>query len=310
MVIILKIVLCFNKVACFFGKVNRISRTVKVTGQTPLIESEISVFKPRRRQLLAHVEHAGACSYEELTDLLQVSTMTIRRDVDALAKQGRLIKTLGGVQRAGAPQTFYEGHLHDRIQQRAPQKRAIARAAMELIEAPQTLFVDGSTTCLELVKLLARQPHGLTLVTCSTLVCHEFGKTGEGVVVGLGGQYDAASFSFVGPEAEDGVGRFFVDLAILSAKGFIAEDGTYEAAVGTLRIKQRVARQAAKIALLVDGSKFGQRALSKVLDIGEIDVVITDDGAPRAAIARLRDAGRQVLVASIDTSPSTSHRTN
>lgn len=254
-------------------------------------------FKQRRQQLVAYVERVGSCTYEELTHLLQVSTMTVRRDVDALEQNGLLIKTLGGVQRAGAPPTFYEGHLRDRIQDQAEQKRAIARTALQLIQAPQTLFIDGSTTCLELARLLVQQPQGLTVVTCSTLVCHEFGKTGDGTVVCPGGQYDPASSCFVGPEAEDGVSRFFVDLAIVSAKGFLVDDGTYESVVGTLRIKQLVARQAAKIALLVDSTKFGQRALSKVLDIDEIDVVVTDDDAPADALAALRASGRQALVA-------------
>jgi DeoR/GlpR family transcriptional regulator of sugar metabolism len=269
--------------------------------------SAASPLKPRQRRILAHVEQIGSCSYQDLADLLAVSTMTVRRDVDELAARERVIKTLGGVQRASAPASFYEGNLRDRIRENAPRKRAIALAASQLLQRPQTLFVDGSTTCLELVRLLTQRPQGLTIVTNSTLVCHEFGRTDGGMIVGIGGQYDPASSSFTGPTAEENASRFFVDLAVFSAKGFVPEEGTYESVVGTLRIKQLIARQAARIALLVDSSKFDQRALSKVLDISDIDIVITDDGASPQSLECLRRMGKQVHIAHVDESQDPAH---
>ncbi len=269
--------------------------------------SPMSQLKPRQRRIVAHVEQTGSWSYQDLADLLRVSTMTVRRDVDELAARERVIKTLGGVQRASAPASFYEGNLRDRIRENASRKQAIALAAAQLLERPQTLVIDGSTTCLELCRLLTQRPQGLTIVTNSTLVCHEFGRTDGAMVVGIGGQYDPTSFSFVGPTAEDNASRFFVDLAVFSAKGFVPEEGTYESVVGTLRIKQVIAQQAARIALLVDSSKFDQRALSKVLNIIDIDIIITDDGASPQSLEFLRRMGKQVHVAYVDENQDATH---
>ena len=81
------------------------------------------------------------------------------------------------------------------------------------------------------------------------------------------------------PASEEAAGQFFVDLAFMSTKGFQPTDGTFESSLSTIQIKRIIAQQCAKMMLLVDHSKFGQRALSKVLDLSQIGEVITDDHA-------------------------------
>lgn len=116
----------------------------------------------------------------------------------------------------------------------------------------------------------------------------------------LGGQFDPASACFVGPTAEEAVRRFYVDVAFLSTKGFLPEEGTFESSIATYRIKQIIAEQAARVVLLVDHSKFHQRALRKVLDIGQIHEVITDAGADAADLALLTERGLTVRVAPVE----------
>ena len=116
----------------------------------------------------------------------------------------------------------------------------------------------------------------------------------------LGGQFDPASACFVGPTAEEAARRFFVDVAFLSTKGFLPAEGTFESSMATFRIKQIIAEQAARVVLLGDHSKFGQRALCKVLDIGQIDEVITDAGATADDLAQLEQQGISVRVAAGD----------
>ena len=257
--------------------------------------------KPAERRQSIHklLADRGTCSYEELSEFLKVSTMTVRRDVDVMAREGLATKALGGIQRA-APAEFYETDLRSRLLEHRAEKQAIARAAMGLIHGRRTVFLDGGTTCLELAKLLATQRSGLTVITNSAMACIELGKSRENMTVGIGGQYDAPSASFVGPSAEESASRFFVDLAIVSTKGFFADEGTFESAIATFHIKQIMAKQAAKVILLIDHSKFGQRALSKVLDLSQIHTVVTDAGAPEADLEQLRHTGRQVVIAGIE----------
>ncbi|MCC6579579.1 MAG: DeoR/GlpR transcriptional regulator [Phycisphaeraceae bacterium] len=257
----------------------------------------------RRQSICEQVERKGVCAYEELSALLGVCSMTIRRDVDQLAREGLVIKTLGGIQRA-AEASLYESDLLARLMTCRPQKRHIAREALRLVQPRQTLFLDGGTTCLELAKLLAAGDGGLTVVTNSAQACMELGRGKGNMTVGIGGQYDAASASFVGPTAEESAARFFVDVAFMSTKGLIPDEGTFESAIATFRIKQIIARQAGRVVLLADHTKFNQRALSKVLDISQLHVVITDSGALDSDLARLRRNVKQVVIAEELPNPS------
>jgi DeoR/GlpR family transcriptional regulator of sugar metabolism len=253
--------------------------------------------KQRHKSILDHLEEHGACSYQELSDRFGVTTMTIRRDVARLASQGLVIKTLGGVQKAGAPSYYYESTLWSRVKTHHAEKRAIAECAIDLVDAGKTIFLDGSTTCLQFAKLLAQHRKGLTIVTNSALIALELSKNSANMVVGIGGQIDKDTASFVGPSAEVDAKKFFVDLAFMSTKGFIPEEGTFESSVGNLHIKQLIVSQCAKVALLVDHSKFGVRALCKAIDASQIQVVVTDDATPDIAINFLKQQNKEVHVA-------------
>lgn len=253
--------------------------------------------KERQERILDELDRHGACTYENLADRLSVSNMTIRRDIDRLAAEGRVIKILGGAQKGNAPASFYESQVTTRLTNHAAEKRAIAFQALELIEDSQTIFLDGSTTCLELAKLLAIHAKGLTVITNSAFVVLELGRGTDNRIIGIGGQYDPGSLSFVGPTSEDEAKRFFVDQAFFSTKGFLPAEGTFESAVANFRIKQIIAEQCHNVTLLVDHSKFGQRALCKVLDVAQIHRVVTNDRTGDRDKAILRELGKDVHVA-------------
>lgn len=254
------------------------------------------VQEDRRNAILEYLERQGACSYEELAQRTGVSSMTTRRDVDKLAAAGVVIKILGGVQRANAPSQLYESHLAARLSSHEAQKQAIAVKALELIKPGETIFLDGSTSAFELAKLLARKGKNLTVITNCFLIGRETTRNKDISTLITGGQYDPSTMCCVGPIAEDQVQRLFIDRAFLSTKGFVPSEGTFESTVGLFRVKQMVAKQSSQLILLVDHSKFGQRALCKVLDISHIDTVITDEGTSEDDLKLLTQAGLNVLV--------------
>lgn len=262
--------------------------------------------RDRTAVILDLIEQQGTASYEALADLLQVSTMTVRRDCEELAKLGKIIKTIGGIQQAHAPAYLYENTVRERIATNRAEKRAIAAKALDLIPNNQTIFIDGGTTNLALAKLIADCRTGLTILTNSALTCLELSK-GQNTIIGIGGEYDPLALSFVGPQAEEMAKSFFVDQAFLTTKGFLPADGTYESAVATFRIKQIVAERAVETVLLVDHTKFGHRALSKVLDISQIQQVVTDAGTSESDLTSLRRAGIKVNVASLPKVESPQH---
>jgi DeoR/GlpR family transcriptional regulator of sugar metabolism len=253
---------------------------------------------PRQQKILDVLQAKGACTYQELEQLLDVSSMTVRRDVEVLAQRSALIKTLGGAQRSNAPRFLYETSLLSRIDTNRAEKEAITARALEFIRPEQTLFLDGSSTCIELARLIAKSELALNVITNSALIAIEVGRTPHAKVICLGGEYDPQSASFVGTLTEEACAKFFVDAAFMSTKAFVAAEGTYESSIATLRIKQLMAGRCAKLYLLVDSSKFEQRALCKVLDVNAIHVVITDSKCPKGPLEQLKSSGRQVVIAS------------
>ena len=251
----------------------------------------------RRQFILDRLEEQGACSYQELAESLRVSTMTIRRDLEGLLRAGNVTRTVGGVQRAHAPSTLYETAAYSRMTVHRAEKRAIARRALDLIANQATIFIDGSTTCVELARCIAKGMKGLTIVTNSALVCMELSQSTDNTIVGIGGQYDTDSLCFVGPEAEDLVKNCFFDIAFVGTKALRPAEGTFESSGPNSRVKRMVAQRCAQLVLLVDHSKMGQCALSKCLDIGQIHLVVTDEKTRRPDLAALAKAGPKVCVA-------------
>ncbi|MDD2707975.1 MAG: DeoR/GlpR family DNA-binding transcription regulator [Verrucomicrobiae bacterium] len=256
-----------------------------------------SPFPGRQKALIDLVEDAGACTYAEIAERLGVCVMTVRRNVDQLVRDGRLIKTLGGVQCAHAPADFYESDLASRLSIHRAEKCAIARKALELIKGPETLFLDGSSTCQAFVRVLAESGHKLTVMTNSLLIAREAGRSPHLKVILVGGQLDSESFSCFGETSEEQFKGYYVDKAFFSTKGFIPAEGTFESAVGLFRIKQLVAERAKQVILLADHYKFGQRALCKVLNTSQIHVVVTDSGLSRDERERLKKTRMKVCVA-------------
>lgn len=249
----------------------------------------------RQKAMLELTEDTGACAYAELAERLGVCVMTVRRDADQLARAGKLIKTLGGVQRAYAPSDFYESNLASRLSVQAAEKRAIARKALELVKGGETLFLDGGTTCHVFARETAESGHKLTILTNSLLIAHEAGRSPHCKVILVGGQVDAESSSCFGEGCEEQFKGYYVDKAFFSTKGFVPAEGTFESAVGLFRIKQLVAERAKQVILLADHTKFGRRALCKVLDSSQIHLVITDSGISPGDRARLKKARLKVL---------------
>ncbi|MBV9731687.1 MAG: DeoR/GlpR transcriptional regulator [Verrucomicrobia bacterium] len=252
----------------------------------------------RASLILDLVDRQGSATYVALAEVLQVSTMTVRRDCDELVRLGRVIKTVGGIQQASAAPYLYENSVRERIASNQSEKRAIAAKALELIRDNQTIFIDGGTTNLTLARLIAVQRTGLTILTNSALTCLELSK-GNNTIIGIGGEYDPITLSFAGPQADEMAKSFLIDQAFLSTKGFLPEDGTFESAVATSRVKQVMAGRAAQTVLVVDHTKFGVRALSKVLDISQIHHVVTDQWVKKSDLAAVQRAGITAHVAAV-----------
>jgi DeoR/GlpR family transcriptional regulator of sugar metabolism len=242
----------------------------------------------RLEKVLSYVEDESEYTYKELGKLLGVSIMTVRRDADRLVAKGGVIKTLGGIKKISDPSNLYESPILSRLSVNLKEKRLIAREALRGIQPGETIYLDGSSTCLQFAKLLTKEIAGLTVVTNSALAYLELVKNNENTIICIGGQHDFLSYSMVGSATEREAQKYYFDKVFMSTKGFIPTEGTYESSVPTITIKQIVAKRCAELILLLDHTKFWQRALQQVLDISQIHTLITDDGVSEEDIEVLK----------------------
>lgn len=240
----------------------------------------------RREQILDLVRQAGYCSLAELSSRLNVSEMTIRRDVRKLESQGFVHVVHGGV--TSVTELVTPVDFGVRTRRHLAAKQAIARTAIPMLEGAAIVGFDAGTTVLEVAKLL---PSGtrLTAVTLSlpTLVVLAGKQTVD--VIGLGGLLNKDTQSFAGPFTSRELAEVRIQKLLLAATA--VRDGAMWCTTGAdAETKRLLIRAADEVILLVDSSKFGYTALMRVADLTEADTVVTD--------SMLDDAVRQTLIQS------------
>lgn len=209
----------------------------------------------------------------DLSKMFTVSEETIRRDLDKLEKEGILKKIYGGailiseLNKTDIP-------FSQRVIANIDEKASIAIKALDLIKDCKSIMVDSSSTVLEVVKLL-KDFNNLKVITNSIQVPIKLASS-DVEVIGVGGQLNKKTLSYQGNITEESLKRFNADLALISAKG-ITGSGITDSNELEVVIKQSMMRQSKKIALLMDSSKIGYTAFLNLVDVKDIEYIITDD---------------------------------
>jgi DeoR/GlpR family transcriptional regulator of sugar metabolism len=252
----------------------------------------------RRARLAEIIGREGFVSVAGTADLLGVSAMTIRRDLEALESRGLLMRTHGG---AIAPEMrrrevfdAEEPVFERRRRQNAAAKGRIAAAAARLIGAGETLALDVGTSVLALASALVRRA-GLRIFTNSLPTAITLTK-GLSPVYLLGGQLRAAEMAVIGPVATQQAGAYYFDRLFLGVSG-VTETGFYDYSLEDTEVKQAFIARARQVVVLCDASKFGHRALARVCGIEQCHLLITDAPPPPHLAEIFRAAGLEVAIA-------------
>ncbi|SFJ84655.1 DeoR/GlpR family DNA-binding transcription regulator [Thermoflavimicrobium dichotomicum] len=249
----------------------------------------------RHRKIVELVQSEGRIRVAELSKLFQVTEETIRRDLDKLEAEGKVIRTHGGaVAREELP---LEVPFEDRKIERIEQKKAIALKAVRLVESGDCISLDASTTAWQMARILPDIP--LTVVTNSVKVVMELRNKENIQVISVGGVLVPRSLSFVGPLAERSVEGYHVQKSFLSCQGLHLQYGLSEATEEQARVKEKMIRNCDKTILLIDSSKFGVRAFAPITDLSDIDTIITDDEVDPSIIESLREVQIKVITAEV-----------
>lgn len=249
-----------------------------------------------RRQLITEAVMAeGTMRIEDLAERFGISLMTAHRDLDELVSRGLLRKTRGIV--SAAPTSLIEASDVYRSTRQASEKRAIAEAAAQFLESGQAIFLDDSTTVLQMAPhIAARVP--LTAITNSITLMNELKEMQDVTLLGLGGQFYNWCNAFMGPVTTAEIRRLRADTLFLSMSA-ITDDMVFHQSSEMVETKRAMFDSAALRILLADSTKFGRRALHAMGKLDEFDVVIVDDGIAPREVERMRSRGIKVIVAPV-----------
>lgn len=252
----------------------------------------------RQERILAAVREHGAVRVAELVTALDVSDMTVRRDIAELARAGHVRRVHGGAVAPGAPsRSTDEPGFEAKRTWASAEKTAIARAALATIEPGQTLALSAGTTTWLLASLLATEPQArpLTVVTNGLRVADAL-HGAEGVEVVLTGGVRTPSDALVGPVADATLRDLRVDRAFLGVHG-IDPGGPTTPNLAEAATDRAIVRGAAATTVLADHTKWGVVGLARICGLDEIDTLVTDTGLPDGPRRLLTDAvDRLVLV--------------
>jgi len=234
-------------------------------------------------------------SVAELAETFGVAAMTIRRDLDALAREGRVTRTHGGALLAAPGAATFE--FEDRRQSHPAEKRAVARAAAEMIEPGMTVILDTGTTTLELARLLGGIPD-LTVVTSSLAIASAlFAVPGIELTL-LGGTVNRSSPDLSGVLTVDNLKTLHADVAFVGADGADA-NGYSTSSMDIAQVSRAIIGSADRKILLADSSKFGTRAFVRIARWDALDHVIVDDGLPARPRRWLKKAVKKLTLAPV-----------
>ena len=247
----------------------------------------------RRELIAARLRAAGSISVSELESEFGVSPMTARRDLQTLEREGRARRTHGG---AVSPSlATQEDSFESRLTQSQASKESLGRAARELVEDGEAVFIDSSTTAYFAVRSLLAAGLRVTVLTNSVPVMELVARAElpQADLIGLAGSLRKATRSFVGPATIDAIERHFADKALFSVNGVAPGGVLTEADPLEAEVKRQMLARARRTILMLDGSKFERAGLSAIVEVKTIAKVLVADATP-AQLQHLAAAGVDV----------------
>jgi DeoR/GlpR family transcriptional regulator of sugar metabolism len=251
--------------------------------------------RQRQERILAEVRRNGGAKVSDLVDLLQVSDMTVRRDIDVLARRDLVLRVHGGATAIGGHSTEEPGFAAKSLLAQA-EKVAIAHATAKLIGSGDSVALSAGTTTYQVARELSLVEN-LTVVTNSPPVAdllHELPAAGRTVV--LTGGVRTPSNALVGPVSVRTLGGLHVDTLILGVHGIEERAGVTTPNLMEAETNRALVSSARRCVVVADHSKWNVVGLAGIAGLDRIDVLVTDSGLPTAARRTLSSLVGQLLI--------------
>jgi DeoR/GlpR family transcriptional regulator of sugar metabolism len=252
-----------------------------------MIQQSLSPFA-RQDAILHYVERQQRVSITQVCDQFTISLATARRDLETLAREGKIERVHGGaVALRKAPP---EPPLSLRSAVQADEKRRIGACAARLINNGETVFLGSGTTVVE----IAHQLHdktGLTVITNSLLVINALAGAKGVTVLGLGGELRPSEMSFIGHLTEQALREFRLDKVFIGVRALDIHEGLTNDYLPEAQTDRSIVRAARQAILVADHTKCGRIAPIFLAPLRAIHTFITDSHTPPEFLDALKQAG-------------------
>ncbi|HET7268505.1 MAG TPA: transcriptional repressor AgaR [Oleiagrimonas sp.] len=252
------------------------------------------LLEERRRHIVEMVEVDGRATVDELARHFDISAVTIRGDLDALARAGAITRSHGGALPAAVART--DTPLPVKETRHLAEKRRIGAAAAKLIGDGETIILDSGSTTVEIARQIRqRRWLALTVITNALNIAMELNGLQGVRVMMLGGMLRPTSYSLTGTDAEQALSKLTADRLFLGVDGLDPRVGATTPDPQEATLNAQMVHAARESIAVLDSSKLGRRSLSVIIPVTELDVVITDTNASGEALDMLREQGVRVM---------------
>lgn len=251
----------------------------------------------RRRRILSRTRAEGVVSTQTLAEDLDVSELTVRRDLKLMADEGLLVRTRGGATMRGS--LAQELTYLEKTAEAQREKVAIAAKAAELVQAGDSVILGPGTSTLELANQI-KQISELTVVTNSLLVIDALMTVSNIQVEATAGSVRRSIRALVGPLTEESLRTLKVNKVFISGNGVTRERGLTTPEVTVASSDRALASAGERRIVLADHTKIGTDTMWQTMSVDQMDVLVTDAKASVDEVDALRNAGVEVIVAEVD----------
>jgi DeoR/GlpR family transcriptional regulator of sugar metabolism len=273
---------------------NRYERRAAKKPRSPLLTKLPTVTMDERREnIVEFLKKESKIRVEELADRLNVSQVTIRKDLDVLEKRGLLERSHGNA--IFSQQSRFNIAFLEKLQMQSSAKELIAQAAASYIHEGDSIILDSGTTILSLAKILVGKFRSLFVITNSVPAALELTRAGYELLL-VGGQVRNHSMALIGPLGLRNLESFHVDRAFMGTSGITLSHGYSTPDSLDAQMKQAMIRIADKAYVLTDSSKFGHNCMVSFARCSDIHLTLTDSGLSQKAFKEFKQNGVDIRV--------------
>ncbi len=255
----------------------------------------MTIINRRQEDILKELDRKGYVNVVDLCEALNVSTVTIRKDLNFLENQKLLHRTHGGASKK--PIYAFERDVSDKETLQVDQKKQIAQEALKYINEHDYIIL-GSGSNIHYLSRIITGFQKLTVLTPSLKVALELTREANIDTIQLGGDIRNSSTSAVGPIAEATLSQFSCNKLFLGTDGVHLEFGLSTSNALEAHLNQAMIEVAEKVIVLADSTKMNIRGFGKICNLNKVDVLITDEGIDPETKIKLEEIGIDVVIAS------------